>query len=485
MLHADHRDHRAAAILRPAAALALAVLGVGHAAAAQVDRYELGLRLRAFERRLDATPDPARRRAAYGELDRAVQAFFRLDTTTVAKAIAAADAALAGEADAAGRFAARLRVELPARLVDPGSGPAALRLAAAYAGDDDDDLPTDLVWCARLDGDANDRLRQPVAALPIAANLDLTDAAPGDRTLHWELRRGDRVLLARAQGLSLAAAAPARLAALAAAAGERDRQPASLEAGTLDLLTELCTGMTRANAEETVLPGAGLLAEAEAVAIAVAKGEPRYGAASRGQFWLRVPTGKSTTVVRLQTPDPLPAGDARAPLVLALHGAGGSENLFFDGYGDGAITRHCRERGWYLAAPRLGMLGGGGDLAPLVDALASRFPIDPQRVVVVGHSMGAAAAMAATIRAPERYRAVAALGGGGSVPRKGAKAPPFFVGVGARDFALAGAQRLHRGLQDGGFAATLREYPDVEHLAIVQIALPDVFAFFDATLAGK
>jgi pimeloyl-ACP methyl ester carboxylesterase len=105
--------------------------------------------------------------------------------------------------------------------------------------------------------------------------------------------------------------------------------------------------------------------------------------------------------------------------------------------------------------------------------------------VVVGHSMGAAAAMAATGRAPERFRAVAALGGGGSVPRKGSKAPPFFVGVGARDFALAGAQRLHTGLQAGGFASTLREYPDVEHLAIVQIALPDVFAFFDGALAGK
>lgn len=465
--------------------LALVVAAFGglcRHASAQVDRYELGLRLRAFERQLDATPDAARRRAAYGELDRAVQAFFRLDLKTVAKAIAAADEALVGAAPAARRFATSLRVELPARLVDPRGGPVALRLAAAYRADED--LPADLVWCARLDGDDKDRLRQPVAELPVAATLDLADAAPGDRTLAWELRRGDTVLVARTQGLSLAADAAARLAVVQAAAGEPDRQPDSLEAGTLDLLAGLCTGMVKANAEETVLPGARLLAEAEALAAAAAKGEARYGATTRGQVWLRVPTGRTSTVVRLQAPDAPPADGARAPLVLALHGAGGSENLFFDGYGDGAIARRCRERGWFLVAPRLGMLGGG-DLGPLVDALAARFPIDPQRVVVVGHSMGAAAAMSATGRAPERYRAVAALGGGGGVPRKGAKAPPFFVGVGARDFALAGAQSLHAGLTANGFMATLGEYPDVEHLAIVQIALPDVFAFFDAALAGK
>jgi pimeloyl-ACP methyl ester carboxylesterase len=474
-----HLAWRRAAV---AAAAAAAVLGLGRTAAAQVDRYELGLRLRAFERRLEATTDPARRRGAYGELDRAVQAFFRLDTTTVAKAIAAADEALAGDATSDQRFAASLRVEAPSRLVDPRRGPVALRLAAAFATDVE--LPADLVWCARLDGEASDRLRQAVRELPVAATIDLADAAAGDRTLTWELRRGDRVLLTRTQGLSLAADASTRLAAIDGAAGERDRQPASLEAGTLDLLAGMCAGMTKANAEETVLPGARLLAEAEALAAAIAADKPHYTATSLGQFWLRVPTGRSATVVRLQTPEKPPADGARAPLVLALHGAGGSENLFFDGYGDGAIAPRCRERGWFLVAPRLGMMGGG-DLAALVDALAARFPIDPQRVVVVGHSMGAAAAMAATGRAPERFRAVAALGGGGSVPRKDSKAPPFFVGVGSRDFALAGAQRLHAGLQSAGFAATLREYPDVEHLAIVQIALPDVFAFFDGALAGK
>ena len=55
-------------------------------------------------------------------------------------------------------------------------------------------------------------------------------------------------------------------------------------------------------------------------------------------------------VVRVQVPRDMKKGQS-VPLVLALHGAGGSENMFFDGYGDGKVARLCAERGWLLAAP--------------------------------------------------------------------------------------------------------------------------------------
>lgn len=471
--------------MRNLLATAVVALAATGALAAQIDRYELGLRLRAFERRLAATADAERRAQAYGELDRAVQAFFRMDTTTVAKCIAAADRALGAPATPAHRFAERLQLVCDARLCDPAAGPVALRLVDAYGAAAPTEVPADLVLTARLDGDAKDRLRLPIAQLPLAAALDVADVTAGDRALTWTLQSGDVALLTRTQGLSFAADLGTRIAAVEAAAGERDRAPSSLEAGTLDLLAGLVAGMTRARAEETVLPGAALLAEAEALAKAVATDKPLYGPATTGQRWLRVPTGKSTTVVRLQAPPPAPDAGKR-PLVLALHGAGGSENLFFDGYGDGAVATLAAARGWFVCAPRLGMLGGGADLPALVDALAARFPIDTTRVVVVGHSMGAGAAMSTAGRAPARYRAVAALGGGGGVPKNAAaRELPFFVGVGERDFARGGALALHDGMRAAGIPSTLREYPSVEHLAIVQVALPDVFAFFDGALAGK
>jgi acetyl esterase/lipase len=470
-------------LMRNRFAFVAVALASAAALSAQIDRYELGLRLRAFERRLDATTDAERRSQAYGELDKAVQAFFRMDTTTVAKCIGAADRALGAPATPAHRFVERLQLVCDARLADPSAGPVALRLVDAFGGAAE--LPAELVLTVRLDGDAKDRLRAPITQLPLVVALPVSDAARGDRTLTWMVHARDEVLATRAQGLSLASDLGKRVAAVEAAAGERDRAPGSLEAGTLDLLAGFVAGMTRARPEETVLPGAALLAEAEALASAVAADKPLYGPATVGQRWLRVPTGKSTTVVRLQAP-PAPATGGKQPLVLALHGAGGSENLFFDGYGDGAVVTLAAARGWFLAAPRLGMLGGGADLPAIVDALAARFPIDPTRVVVVGHSMGAGAAMSAAGRAPTRYRAVAALGGGGGVPKNAAaRELPFFVGIGERDFARGGALGLHEGLRAAGIPSTLREYPAVEHLAIVQIALPDVFAFFDATLAAK
>jgi predicted esterase len=116
----------------------------------------------------------------------------------------------------------------------------------------------------------------------------------------------------------------------------------------------------------------------------------------------------------------------------------------------------------------------------IVEALAARYPVDPKRVYLVGHSMGAAAAVATAARAPGRYAAVTALGGGGRVgkPRDELASVRFFVGVGTEDFALRGARSLREALEAAGVASvTYREYEGIEHLAVVQAALADVFAW--------
>jgi acetyl esterase/lipase len=75
---------------------------------------------------------------------------------------------------------------------------------------------------------------------------------------------------------------------------------------------------------------------------------------------------------------------------------------------------------------------------------------------------------------------VAALGGGGNLPpRTELGELPFFVGVGSRDFARPQALALHQRLRAMEAKVTLHEYPEIEHLAIVQFALPEVFALFD------
>jgi predicted peptidase len=99
--------------------------------------------------------------------------------------------------------------------------------------------------------------------------------------------------------------------------------------------------------------------------------------------------------------------------------------------------------------------------------------------------MGAGQAIAAATRSPERYAAVAALGGGGAVANGRDLANlPVFVGVGTEDFALRGARGLAENLRKANAQRlSFHEYPSIEHLAIVQVALPDVFAFLDQIVA--
>lgn len=141
-----------------------------------------------------------------------------------------------------------------------------------------------------------------------------------------------------------------------------------------------------------------------------------------GDLWRTVETPRGALPVRVFAP-PQACGDARVPLVLALHGMGGDENMFFAGYGAGAIVELARTHGFVVAAPELGFAG----LAPeafdaLVLALVYDYAIDPARVYVLGHSMGAGAASALAASRCTRIAAVVCFAGG-SVPAGGELAP--------------------------------------------------------------
>lgn len=236
---------------------------------------------------------------------------------------------------------------------------------------------------------------------------------------------------------------------------------------------------------ESDVPAATLLAALEAQVRDVEAGKPYLSRNRCGVLWVTLPLQMvSNVATRIFVPESAAKGEP-IPLVVALHGAGGSENMFFETYGHGAIVDLCKMRGWMLVAPRSGFFGSA-PVNEIVDALAKISPIDMRRVLLVGHSMGAAQAVAASRSSPSRFAAVAALGGGGAVRKvPGLDAIPFFVGVGKDDFARDGARRLAESLRRAG-ANTFhdREYDHIEHLGIVQIALDDVFRFLTASDAA-
>jgi S-formylglutathione hydrolase FrmB len=113
--------------------------------------------------------------------------------------------------------------------------------------------------------------------------------------------------------------------------------------------------------------------------------------------------------------------DGLLPGILLLHGAEGDQNYFFKGLGS-ELTRLAAEHGVILIMPDGGQFGWYLDspLAPesqmetyvmsevLPDA-ALRFPLDPERIAVLGISMGGHGAVTLSLNNPGRFKAVSTL----------------------------------------------------------------------------
>ncbi len=471
--------------LLPASIVVL--LWLPSAARAQAERFEVGQRLRAFEAAWERQPDEKARKRALGPLAEIMALFFKGRTDEVGRVLDRARHALSSEqpAPAEVQWAEALSVRLAMRFLDRDAAKLPVTVQPFYEVKADAPRRAVLRLTLETPGAKAPLIRheQAIESLPLETALPLAGKpiAEGDYHLRAEVVAGAKVLAAAPpQTVSFASNRTERLKALQTGAADLPAAAPPVERATVRahaaLLQELAAGSTL----ETNYPAAHLLAEAEAALKAAQGGKGYYGGRT-GQFWLRLPGDKANTAVRVLAPEAVKQGKP-LPLVIALHGAGGSENLFFEGYGSGEIVRQCAKRGWLLVAPRAAGFSLTFPAADLIDRVAKLYPVDRKRVFVVGHSMGAMQAVSAAVATPERYAGVAALGGGGFVGQKadGLKGLPFFVGVGSKDFALTMAQALRDGLKRVGVERLeFREYPEVEHLTVVRVALPEVFAFFD------
>lgn len=485
-------------------------------------RYDIGLRVRAMERAWEAVDDPVPRALALPHLERAVTAFFALRLDEVGRSIDGAREALepSPPVDALARARARgLSVGLSRRVLDPRSDELRVIVAELYrrepsvaAGtvslsavmmlEGDRSEPRRALQLPTLHGDVSQLVpdsESPPGPTPavgpfltgpfltprsmpvLDVSAALSSLPGGDHQLRilWKATPSDRRVDESEQVVSLIVDVDARLSAMRARveslpAGDDPSQRATIR-HVLGILEQLRSGKTL----ETDYPAARLLGEIESAAGALGEGRRYYGGGRAGEFWMALEEAGDRFEARVFVPTE--ASDGPRPLVLALHGAGGSENLFFDGYGAGKIVRLCRARGWYLLATRSGLLGSAR-FERAVDAVQRTFMIDKEHVFMVGHSLGAMQAIATVSRAAGEFAAVAALGGGGAPTRQDPRLPqvPFWIAAGARDFGRGQAASLARRLRAIGVEkVTFREYPNVEHIGIVQAALSDVFAFFD------
>lgn len=446
----------------------------------QAGRYELGRRMRSFENAYAAQRDVDARQRAVKHLDEVVRKFFSFDLPDAARAMDAARWALAGDdlPPENVRWVDSLAIEANQRLLDVTASETTLEISEFYSSK----LPIPEGAVCRLQlhnvGDqvCGEKVTATIIKLPVTIRLPLAHLNEGEYRIRLEILVGEKRLLLIEPRISFVNRLSARLEVAADVTKSWQGQPRSTEHETAKALLRTLRALAKHEVLETSYPAARLLAQVEAIIA----DQTVFGHKQPGQFWLRLNLEKDSIPVRLMAPPQVSEGKS-LPLVLALHGAGGSENMYFETYGSGAVVKQCQDRGWILVAPRSGFFSDM-PAAQIVDAVDRLYPVDRRRIYIVGHSMGAMQAVRAARNNPDYWAGIAALGGGGHVPDGVTiRDVPFFIGVGSEDFAMPSAKSLHEQLKRAEVQTlNFREYPHVEHLAIVQECLPDVFEFFAA-----
>lgn len=185
-----------------------------------------------------------------------------------------------------------------------------------------------------------------------------------------------------------------------------------------------------------------------------------------------------TTVFRAWIPKD---ANAKTPVVIAMHGAGGSENMFYEGYGAGLARELAQKRGWIFMTPRSSPLAPTNCLKWLQDARG----ITPESVFVMGHSAGGGATVSAMARlaAPPRGMVLFAPATGANLP-PAAQSVPTFLAVGEQEMAALKtvSERLGALLKDRTDSKFM-VVPNSEHLMIVADALEASYEWMDQRLA--
>lgn len=177
---------------------------------------------------------------------------------------------------------------------------------------------------------------------------------------------------------------------------------------------------------------------------------------------------KNTTIFRINTKKLI---SGKVKVLIALHGAGGSENMFPEGYGAGRFVQGAADRGWVVLSPR----ATPSAVRDCLEWLVSDRKVEIEKLVVAGHSMGGGLALNAARAQKLDGLIMFAPAGQGSVPEI-----PTFLGVGAKEIAMlkASADRMGATLADRK-DSTFKVYPNAEHLMIVAEATADALKFLD------
>ncbi|MDQ8166019.1 MAG: PHB depolymerase family esterase [Gemmatimonadota bacterium] len=191
------------------------------------------------------------------------------------------------------------------------------------------------------------------------------------------------------------------------------------------------------------------------------------------------------------------------PLIVALHGLGGTEDSFFEAYGR-KLPELAEQRGYIVVAP-LGYRTDGAygvqlglraidpagvrardlseqDVYQALEQVRAFYKVDPQRIYLMGHSMGAIGTWALAAKTPQMWTALGAFAGLGAAETAAAmKALPHYVVHGDADATVnvVGSRSMVAALKAVGAELVYIEVPGGNHNNVVEPHLPAMFDFFE------
>lgn len=208
-------------------------------------------------------------------------------------------------------------------------------------------------------------------------------------------------------------------------------------------------------------------------------------------------------------------GASPLPLMVFLHSGGANENTNLDA-NNKQLVNLANRHGYALLSP-LGYQGAYGfhlrlpavfgqqasadqqiaavtasaertnqlserDVLNVLEIVLNEYPIDPRRMFLAGHSMGAGGTWYLGAKYPDYWAALAPLSGP-FVHREGypwdnIRPLPVFVTEGNNTASTAASRAVHEYMAEEGFDVTYKEVV-ADHEGMIALVLEDVFAFFN------
>jgi poly(3-hydroxybutyrate) depolymerase len=198
------------------------------------------------------------------------------------------------------------------------------------------------------------------------------------------------------------------------------------------------------------------------------------------------------------------------PLIIALHGLGGTEDSFFDGY-EQTFPPLAEQHGYIVAAP-LGFRVDGSygwglgnppadpatrrvqdlseqDVMRVLQLVKEQYKIDDSRIYLIGHSMGAIGTWKMAPKYPEIFAAIATFAGSGApATLERIKSVPQFVVHGDADATVnvQGSRAMVARARELGIDVKYVEVPGGSHGNVLAPNFAAMFEFLNAHVkAGK